>query len=386
MSPINGIRYKCFVCSDFDLCEKCEATKTHDQTHPLVQIAQPNTFGGRGCHGRRRFHGPEGAVPPPHGFPFHPWRMHHMHNPHMNPNPMDFPPGMNVGVNPQQPPAVPVPGACLRKFGRGKGLARFVQDVTIEDGTVLKPNEPFVKVWRIRNSGEAAWPEGTVLLFVGGDLLGAPSQVAVPRTVNAGEEVDISVNMVAPERSGRYTGYWRLMWKQWYQRRVRGSAMDARKKLLDLLEKGGFRAGTGDNSIYFGNFEQVVRFIVEWEGFVQVFMTKESPSSTKERLNPTITNIIKGLKSFSKDESHIEGATLYIVFKKEANKEACLKRKPPFGRFRNREEEMGKHILKSSTKYTAYIAPIFREMAISDIRVGFAHITTKVRDICLLYD
>eukprot|EP01112_Ceratiomyxa_fruticulosa_P024200 TRINITY_DN970_c0_g2_i6.p1 TRINITY_DN970_c0_g2~~TRINITY_DN970_c0_g2_i6.p1 ORF type:complete len:379 (+),score=93.84 TRINITY_DN970_c0_g2_i6:2308-3444(+) len=230
MSPINGIRYKCFVCSDFDLCEKCEATKTHDQTHPLVQIAQPNTFGGRGCHGRRRFHGPEGAVPPPHGFPFHPWRMHHMHNPHMNPNPMDFPPGMNVGVNPQPPPAVPVPGACLRKFGRGKGLARFVQDVTIEDGTVLKPNEPFVKVWRIRNSGEAAWPEGTVLLFVGGDLLGAPSQVAVPRTVNAGEEVDISVNMVAPERSGRYTGYWRLMWKQWYQRRVRGSRGKIRSK------------------------------------------------------------------------------------------------------------------------------------------------------------
>lgn len=217
-SPIHGIRYKCFVCSDFDLCSNCEATKTHDQTHPLIQIAQPHTFGGRGFGGgrggRRHFHGPEGAP----AFPFHHWRAHpHPHAPMMNPNivnPIPVNPafeGMNANVNAPQIPSVPVPGVCLRRLARGKGLARFVQDVTIEDGTVLKPNEPFLKVWRIRNSGETAWPEGTVLLFVGGDLLGALTQVPVPRTVQAGEEVDIAVNMVAPEKSGRYTGYWRLM-------------------------------------------------------------------------------------------------------------------------------------------------------------------------------
>lgn len=34
--PITGIRYKCAVCPDFDVCEKCEAISTHD--HPFLKI------------------------------------------------------------------------------------------------------------------------------------------------------------------------------------------------------------------------------------------------------------------------------------------------------------------------------------------------------------
>lgn len=35
-SPIVGIRYKCVVCPDFDVCEKCEAKSTH--SHPFLKI------------------------------------------------------------------------------------------------------------------------------------------------------------------------------------------------------------------------------------------------------------------------------------------------------------------------------------------------------------
>jgi hypothetical protein len=35
-SPIQGIRYKCSVCPDFDFCEKCEAEKSHP--HPMLKI------------------------------------------------------------------------------------------------------------------------------------------------------------------------------------------------------------------------------------------------------------------------------------------------------------------------------------------------------------
>ena len=35
-NPIIGVRYKCAVCADFDLCEKCEAKTTHD--HPFLKI------------------------------------------------------------------------------------------------------------------------------------------------------------------------------------------------------------------------------------------------------------------------------------------------------------------------------------------------------------
>lgn len=35
-NPIVGIRYKCVVCPDFDLCEKCESKSIHD--HPFLKI------------------------------------------------------------------------------------------------------------------------------------------------------------------------------------------------------------------------------------------------------------------------------------------------------------------------------------------------------------
>jgi len=36
INPIVGIRYKCSVLPDYDLCEKCEVTKGHP--HPLLKI------------------------------------------------------------------------------------------------------------------------------------------------------------------------------------------------------------------------------------------------------------------------------------------------------------------------------------------------------------
>jgi len=41
VAPIRGIRYKCGVCSDYDLCEKCEASQQHDPQHILLKIARP---------------------------------------------------------------------------------------------------------------------------------------------------------------------------------------------------------------------------------------------------------------------------------------------------------------------------------------------------------
>lgn len=42
MGPIVGVRYKCSVRPDFDLCEKCEATA--DVPYPLIQIRKPINF------------------------------------------------------------------------------------------------------------------------------------------------------------------------------------------------------------------------------------------------------------------------------------------------------------------------------------------------------
>jgi next-to-BRCA1 protein 1 len=57
--------------------------------------------------------------------------------------------------------------------------ARFVQDVTIFDGTELAPGTQFTKIWRLRNSGTFSWPKSTQLVHVGGDELGSVFAVTV---------------------------------------------------------------------------------------------------------------------------------------------------------------------------------------------------------------
>lgn len=156
---IVGIRYKCSVCWDYDLCESCEAkgAQIHDLSHPLIKIATPVPRTRRGGHCHR-----------------------------------------NWGN---------------RWAGRCQGAAtnaRFVQHVTMDrSGSVVAPGQKFLKVWRMRNEGTAPWSEHTALSFVGGDLLGAPKAVLVGSVV-PGAEVDLSVEMVAPSVPGRYVSYWRL--------------------------------------------------------------------------------------------------------------------------------------------------------------------------------
>jgi len=96
--------------------------------------------------------------------------------------------------------------------GCSKLAARFVRDVSIFDGTQMAPNTRFTKIWRLKNVGEIAWPPGTKLLFVGGDQMSAETMVAInsEKLVQPNDEVDVAVDMTAPQGLGRYLGYWRL--------------------------------------------------------------------------------------------------------------------------------------------------------------------------------
>jgi len=93
--------------------------------------------------------------------------------------------------------------------GNYRYLARFVTDLTAPDGSNFLTNQSFVKVWKVRNEGNTAWPEDTHLVFVGGDLLSNIQSVAVP-SIKPGEEIDIAVDMITPSKPGRYISYWRL--------------------------------------------------------------------------------------------------------------------------------------------------------------------------------
>jgi len=41
VKPLQGIRYKCAVCPDFDFCEKCEKSRSHHSEHPFLKIRSP---------------------------------------------------------------------------------------------------------------------------------------------------------------------------------------------------------------------------------------------------------------------------------------------------------------------------------------------------------
>lgn len=45
MFPINGPRFKCRNCDDFDFCEMCFKTRKHNTRHTFGRINEPGTVG-----------------------------------------------------------------------------------------------------------------------------------------------------------------------------------------------------------------------------------------------------------------------------------------------------------------------------------------------------
>ncbi len=85
----------------------------------------------------------------------------------------------------------------------------FVSDETIPDGTVIEPGATFLKTWRVRNSGNAAWDIGYSLSFHTGKAMGGPDYVVVP-PARPGSVVDVSVTLTAPDEPGTYRSIWRV--------------------------------------------------------------------------------------------------------------------------------------------------------------------------------
>jgi len=83
-------------------------------------------------------------------------------------------------------------------------------DITIEDGSQIKINEPFQKTWKLVNTGSCFWTPDFQLVFISGEIMGATSPLPLEKTVYAKDEIEISVDLVAPAEAGSYIGYWQL--------------------------------------------------------------------------------------------------------------------------------------------------------------------------------
>ena len=88
--------------------------------------------------------------------------------------------------------------------------ARFVSDVTYEDGSIVTRKSTFIKIWRIQNIGTCSWTPSYALTFTGGDLMNGPLNTALAKNVNPGDTIDIQVSFTAPNKDGSYRSYWKL--------------------------------------------------------------------------------------------------------------------------------------------------------------------------------
>lgn len=93
------------------------------------------------------------------------------------------------------------PGGCLD--------AAYVSDVTIPDGTTVKPNELFYKTWRLKNTGSCTWTRYFTMVFIEGQPMVWQAQ-EMPKDVAPGADVEISVLLTAPKTPGTYYDFWRL--------------------------------------------------------------------------------------------------------------------------------------------------------------------------------
>jgi hypothetical protein len=81
--------------------------------------------------------------------------------------------------------------------------------VTIPQGTTVTPGTPFIKTWRVRNTGSCQWGRSYLLIFQAGDPMGAPPNSVVPFT-SPGALADISLTLIAPAHTGSSFARWAL--------------------------------------------------------------------------------------------------------------------------------------------------------------------------------
>jgi hypothetical protein len=100
--------------------------------------------------------------------------------------------------------------------------SEFVADVTVPDGTHFGPGTVFQKTWRVRNSGTCSWDASYRFGFLSGERMSGPRSTPLGPfdpgptgrplfpTVQPGDEVEVSVILIAPASGETYRGQWQL--------------------------------------------------------------------------------------------------------------------------------------------------------------------------------
>lgn len=117
-------------------------------------------------------------------------------------------PTEQITLTPVPLPTLPPPAASATEDTCYR--AKWIQDVTIPDGTRISPSATFTKTWRVQNIGTCTWNTGYALVYDGGHSTGAPASTALPSNVPPGGTIDVSVIITAPATNGDYIWKFKL--------------------------------------------------------------------------------------------------------------------------------------------------------------------------------
>ncbi|SHR30050.1 Uncharacterised protein [Mycobacteroides abscessus subsp. abscessus] len=102
-----------------------------------------------------------------------------------------------------QRPNYPIPG----------DESTFVADITIPDGSLMKPYQCFEKIWRIRNSGTVSWENRWLARRgapTGHGVPTSPARVRISDT-QPGQDVEITVPIRAQPLAGASQVHWKMV-------------------------------------------------------------------------------------------------------------------------------------------------------------------------------
>jgi len=90
--------------------------------------------------------------------------------------------------------------------------AEYANDLTILDGTTVRPGEKLSKSWIVLNTGSKPWPATTKLQFLKGneEVFSSAVREFPVDIAAAGTSVTVTVDLIAPEKAGPYTTYFIL--------------------------------------------------------------------------------------------------------------------------------------------------------------------------------
>jgi len=113
----------------------------------------------------------------------------------------------NAATQPQQPQQPSQPQDTGMPCHRAN-----LEYETIPDNSELAPEQQFVKVWRIKNTGSCTWNNNYTLRFYSGDLLNAGASIVLTEDdIPTWGYANVEVDMKAPATLGTYQGYWKLI-------------------------------------------------------------------------------------------------------------------------------------------------------------------------------